>query len=520
MKTLITIFLGMIAISCHAQKQRLLSITDPDCIDIYNRNEKIDKVVTTKEGTTVFMSCHGDSATTVSINKNTYLVDEGGNHYRLKQTSGIETGKNTVIGKQGKLSFKLTFSPLPKGCTSFDLVQKGINYEICYLDIHQRGTSTKISKSVDTTGMNNELDRTFPDELFQNDSVHVYGQLKGLVMSSNEKCVISVLNPVPSLCGNKYTYEIHVNKDGRFNAMVPVCGPMWTELRVERTVEGKDYVSRMIPIFLYPKDNVEIVVENYYAAETNYRYTNEAFKDTKLLDLSKIFFPRMVKSNGIEELCIDSLKQTIRNSEMAACYLANKYKLSKTETALLISQANVARTCEALRIVNSYVLHKKYELYQEYKGSSMSEEQKLRRNMLNNEGLFGVLSELRAESKAFLVVPSMMELCREIRTSPVVDIDLDDLRYNSMPEGERILYGSELNIHQLRKFREKPLGGDRLFEQWFTLVSFENDTTKDIIIKKTTPQYIEEGLNLKSETITLPLFKHWKMLVKNLKINY
>lgn len=124
-------------------------------MNIYNQGEQIDRVVTTKSGTTVFITSVGDSRAHVMVPKRTYLADEQGKRYYVKSAKGIKIGKRTALGTKRSLSYQLSFAPLPKGTVSFDMVQETTGAMGAFLNIHQHGTKPRFSVDAnDQFGLN------------------------------------------------------------------------------------------------------------------------------------------------------------------------------------------------------------------------------------------------------------------------------------------------------------------------------------------------------------------------------
>ncbi len=482
--------------------QSWLNISQPEYIDIHNGSERIEKVKIDKHGTIVYLTCTGQAGTEVFVPVTTYITDEQGNHYKVKETSGIVLNEKKKIGKSGKLTYNLSFPALPKGTSCFDMVQKYRNSETHYLNIHQYGITSNISTTVDTTGIYDALDKAFPDKKFGQDTVWISGQFKGTTLFEKEKCMLNVVVPIPSVCGNKRVYSIDVNSDGTFCGAIPVAGPMWTELLV--VGKEKHFVSKTIPAMFFPSEHLSLIIDDY---DTEPKYTWQGGTNTynSLLAQTGIFTTRNNNDVNSMTVNVDSLKRTVSVSETAACYIANKYHLSKIETGLLLTQANMSKMCEALRCVNSYVLENSYQYWKSLRTSYPSHSQFDTIQALNNGPAFSVLSLLKADSKAFLIVPSLEELTREMQASPLFRIDISSVVRKTMQKDDYQLYLGEQYVHQLRKHRGKPLGTDKLLEQWLTFVKIYGEGDK---IKSYSG--IKNILEQKLNAVTLPVYMQWK----------
>lgn len=486
-----------------AYAQRLTNFSHPVYFNINNGNEKINKIVTNKKNTIVYMSRKVQSESKVTVPKTTYIIDEQGNQYKVEKADGIALGKTEILKANYSKTYSLTFPALPKGTLCFDLVKKNRNRQAYYINIHQPGTSPRYSSAVDTVGLREAVDRAFPDEMFHADTVWLSGQFKGMKMLEREKCSIYVIVPVPSLHDNRYVDTIDINSDGTFKCAVPVVGPMWTEL----VVVGNDThgVGKLIPTMLYPGDHLSLTVDNFSSDEPVYHWKSDREIDNKLLALSDVFSERYYKYYG-QELALDSLKETVAFSERVAGYLANKYKLTKVQAALLLTQANVAKICEAMRILGEEAHTKRYEYTKQLDTSNLTASERDSIQSFNDSWKFGILSQLRADGKAFLIVPSHEEFTREMLHSPIFMADISDKRMFTMPWNEWQLYQNERNIHQLRKFRNKPLGADRLLEQWLVIAT----AYKEVDVSKPLDK---EVVKFNMEHVTLPVFDQWKRIL-------
>lgn len=486
-----------------AQDNLLLQINNPEYIDLQNSSEHIDKVVTTKSRTLVYLSCSGSSETNVIVPKNTYIIDENGCKYHVIKANGIVLGKKKAIGRKGKLSYTLTFPSLPNETKSFDLVQSQNDTKTYYFNVHQSGSTVNIATSVDTTGMYEALNKTFPNHLFRKDTVHISGRFKGSKEFEKRKYAITFVTPIPSLNNGNYSEKFEINPDGTFNAAIPVLGPTWTELIV--LVPGTPIVSRIIPVMLYPNDNLSLVVDDYDSEYAKINWESKFEFNEKFVDMSDVFPARYPFYNEGQEVSLDSLKQTIAANEQVACYLSNKYKLSKTESALLLAQANMSKVCEALRTIDQHVQFNKTNFFKSLNKAYPTSSQFDTLQNCCKSRLYTVLSLLNAENKAFLIVPSLQSLTRIINKSPLFHAILYQKDYNSIPEDYRYLYWNDSAIHLIRMFRNKPIGKDRLFEQWFNLACLE--ATNETLSKTSN---MLEVMKMKTETVTLPVYHSWK----------
>ena len=487
-----------------AKEDLLLQISNPEYIDLQNSSEHIDKVVTNKSRTLVYLSCSGSSETNVIVPKNTYIIDENGCKYNVIKASGIVLGKKKAIGRKGKLSYTLTSPSLPKKTKSFDLVQSQNDTKTYYFNVHQSGSTVNIATSVDTTGMYEALNKTFPDHLFRKDTVHISGRFKGSKEFKKRKYAITFVTPIPSLNNGNYSEKFEINPDGTFNAAIPVLGPTWTELIV--LVPGTPIVSRIIPVMLYPNDDLSLVVDDYDSECAKFNWVSKYEFNKKFVEMSDVFPARYPFYNEGQEVSLDSLKQSIAANEQVACYLSNKYKLSKTESALLLAQANMSKVCEALRTIDQHVQFNKTNYFKSLNKAYPTSAQFDTLQNCCKSRLYTVLSLLNAENKAFLIVPSLQSLTRVLNKSPLFHaIFLYQKDYNSIPEDYRYLYWNDSAIHLIRMFRNKPIGRDRLFEQWFNLACSE--ATNETLSKTSN---MLEVMKMKTETVTLPVYHSWK----------
>lgn len=507
-RTIVALILAWLAIFANAQKQSWLNIDEPDYMEIHNCPERITKVVTDKNATIVYMSCEGDSVSKVYIPRMTYLTDEKGENYFVKRTVGIDLGRGKVIGKKGRISFSLYFPPLPKGTQSFDMIQEGRSVSTRYLNIHQQGVVTRFAATVDTTGISNAIDRLFPDSMFVNDSVRISGKFNGTDLFKQEKCSLVFTVPVPSVSDNQYVYYIDIKSDGSFSGAIPVCGPRWTEFSVQ--VTDKKYVDRLIPVMLYPKDRLTLVVDDYGSDSPSFKWRSEKTSYSRLWDYSKLFVSRGIpiyKEN--QRVSLDSLIQTIEVNEQAACYLSNKYNLTKAETALLVAQANMTKVCDALNIIGLQTVDKRMAYRKSIGPHQPTLAQKDTLRSIGNNPLFSVLKYLKADSKAFLVVPNLEWLTRAMLTSPIMSCWLYDVNVSAMAEDELLIFQGEVSQRQIRLFRDKPLGSDRLFEEWFVLATALRNI--DANKKQVTT---EEVLRRRTATVSLPVYQQWKKNIR------
>lgn len=487
-----------------AQDNLLLQISNPEYIDLTNGGERIDKVVTNNSKTLVFLSCSGSSEANVIVPHETYIIDEKGNRHNVIKANGITLGKKQKIGEKGKLSYSLSFPSLPKGTKSFDLVQAHNTTKTYYFNIHQANTKTNIDTSIDTTGVQEAINKSFPDALFKKDSVHLSGCFKGSKgLFAKNKYAVTFVTPIPALYGNSHTEHYDINPDGTFSATIPVFGPTWTELIV--LVPGTPIVSRTIPVMLYPKDDLSLVVDDYDSEHARFSWKSNFDYNERFVELCDIFPARHPFYPEGQEVSMDSLKQTIEANELAACYLSNKYNLSKTESALLLTQANMSKVCEALRTIDQYVQFNKSEYYKTMTGMVPTLAQLDTLQTICESPLYKILSSLNAESKAFLMVPSLQSLTRTINKSTLFHAISYQKKYNSIPEDYRRLYWNNSAIHLLRMYRNKAVGKDKLFEQWFNIAS--TDVTND---SPTGTSNLLEVTKMNTETVTLPVFDSWK----------
>lgn len=501
MKKILLSLLLIASVFTYAQK--LTNFSHPAYFNINNGNEQIDKVVTNKNNTIVYMSCKGQKSSKVIVPEATYIIDEQGRQCKVEKADGITLGKSEIVKENYKKTYRLYFPALPKGTTSFDLIQSNRIGKSYHLNIHQTGASPRYSSAVDTVRLCEAVDRAFPDEMFHADTVWLSGQFKGMKMLEREKCSIYVIVPVPSLHDNRYVDTIDISSDGTFKCAVPVVGPMWTEL----VVVGNDThdVGKIIPAMLYPGDHLSLTVDNFSSVEPVYHWKSDREIDYNFLALSDVFSTHVYKYYG-QELKLDSIKETVAVSEEIAGYLACKYKLTKAQTALLLTHANVSKLCEAMRILGEEAHTKRYEYTKQLDTSNLTASERDSIQSFNDSWKFGILSLLRADGKAFLIVPSHEEFTREMLHSPIFMADISDKRMFTMPWNEWQLYQNERNIHQLRKFRNKPLGADRLLEQWLVIATAykEMDVSKPLD---------KEVVKFNMEHVTLPVYEQWKRIL-------
>lgn len=511
MRTIIInlLFLMFFPITVSSQEQDFLNINSPAYIDLQNSSERIDKVITNKDRTIVYLSCHGSKESSAIVPKNTYLIDETGQKYYVRKANGITLGKKKTIGKSGKICYSLVFPPLPKGTKSFDVVQSHRRDKTYYFDVHQKGAATNIATSVDTTGFNDALNQKFPDRIFKKDTVWLSGCFHGTKFFKEQKCVITFITPMPSLNGNRYTENYEINPDGTFNAAIPLNGPTWTTMMV--TVQGTPAIDKYIPVMLSPGDHLSLTIDAYGSDQEKQYWKSDHEYNVSFVEMCNAFPARYPHWDERQHLDIDSLMQTIAVNEKAACYLSNKYKLSKAESALILTQANMSKVCEALRTIDESTAAAKYNYHKSLDGHYPTPAQFDTLQSYCRSPYYKIISVLRAENKAFLIVPSIQDLTRIFNNSTLFHYMTYDKDYFSIPKDYRYLYWNDSAIHQLRMFRNKPVGSDRLFEQWFNLMNFEQ-----VVDSQEVSPNIEEVLKMKFETVTLPVYQEWKAeLLKN-----
>lgn len=269
-------------------------------------------------------------------------------------------------------------------------------------------------------------------------------------------------------------------------------------------VPGTPIISKIIPVMLYPNDHLSLVVDDYDSELAKYYWKSNLKYDAEFVEMCEMFPARHPFYNDGQQVSLDSLMQTIAVNEQAACYLANKYNLSKTETALLLTQANMSKACEALRTIDQHVLYNKNKYFKSLNGTYPTIAQFDTLQTICKSQLYAILSMLNAENKAFLMVPSLQALTRIINKSPLFHAISYQNKYYSIPEDYRLLYWNDSAIHLLRMFRNKPLGKDRLFEQWFNIASLE------VTNSSTSVSNLHEVNKMKTETVTLPVYSLWK----------
>lgn len=195
----IFILIVFVQVTYIVAQNNYLKITNPDYLDLQNTNERIDKVISDKTKTLVYLSCAVQTNSTITVPTNTYIIDEKGNKYGVTKANGIVLGKKQAIEKGNKLSYILTFPPLPKGTKSFDLIQSNNLTKTCFFNIHQSGAIVNIVTAIDTTGVYDAINKTFPDSLFRKDSVHISGCFKGSKVFAQKKHAITFVSPIPAI---------------------------------------------------------------------------------------------------------------------------------------------------------------------------------------------------------------------------------------------------------------------------------------------------------------------------------
>lgn len=491
-----------------AQDDLFLQIDEPEYVDLNNSGERIDKVITKNSRTLVYMSCSGASETNVIVPQNTYIVDEKGEKYNVIKAKGLTLGTKKKIGKGGRLSYILTFPSLPKGTKSFDLVQSHNMVKTYYFNIHQAGSKGNIDTVVDTVGTYEAINKTYPDNMFRKSTVRFSGRFKGSKIFESGRYAISFVTPIPSLYGKEFTKQFDVNPDGTFTADIPVFGPTWTELIV--LIPGTSVVSRTIPVMLCPGDNLSLVVEDYDSEFARYSWTSKFDYNEKFVGLCDVFPARHPVYREGQSLNIDSLKQTITASEQVACYLSRKYNLSKAERALLLTQANMSKVCEALRTIDQNVLSHKSAYFKSLNNAYPTPAQFDTLQTICKSQLYSILSLLYAENKAFLIAPSLQSLTRIINASPLFHSITYSNNYFSIPKDYRLLYCNDNAVHLLRIFRDKSIGKDRLFEQWFRIADMEAGNDFGMSMDS-----LHEAYRMKTEAVTLSVFSSWKSELLN-----
>lgn len=92
-----------------------------------------------------------------------------------------------------------------------------------------------------------------------------------------------------------------------------------------------------------------------------------------------------------------------------------------------------------------------------------------------------------------------------MQVSPLFRIDISSVVRKTMQKDDYQLYLGEQYVHQLRKHRGKPLGTDKLLEQWLTFVKIYGEGDK---IKSYSG--IKNILEQKLNAVTLPVYMQWK----------
>ena len=185
--------------------------------------------------------------------------------------------------------------------------------------------------------------------------------------------------------------------------------------------------------------------------------------------------------------------------------LSNKYKLSKAETGLLLTQANLSKVYEALQTVDLSVMKNRSKYYKHLNGKYPNISQKDTLQSYSKTPLYGITSLLRADNNAFLIVPSIQALARFFNTTVLFEAIVYDKDYFDMPQDYRHLFWKNQAIHMLRMNRNKPLGTDHLFEQWFNIANMEPIRNTNNISPN-----LKEIMNMKLENVTLPVLNEWK----------
>lgn len=339
--------------------------------------------------------------------------------------------------------------------------------------------------------------------MFKKDTVWFSGQFKGTTFFRKNKCIIKFITPIPSIYANSYGIDINVNADGTFKTAIPVLGPVWTEMFV--TTKETHLISKYIPAMLHPGDHLSLTVEDYDSEEPTFNWKSNHQYHAQFVDLIDIFPARYPIYKALKNPSLDSLQQTVKVSEQAAAYLSEKYKLSKTERALLLTQANLSKICEALRTIDQYVVTSQINYKKNLKTLGYTPDVRDTMQQYSNNVNYKIISMLRADNKAFMIVPAIESLTRDLSTSP----HFHSIGYQEdwflMPNDYSYLYWSDVALHKIRMQRNKPLGSDRLFEQWFKIAI--NVPFRDL--EHPLPN-INEINKLNTEAVTLPIFQAWK----------
>lgn len=503
MRNLFINMLILFSLSISAQENEYLNISKPEYIEIHNNSDSIIKVESNNKKTIVYFKATGDSESEVIIYKNACIIDENGNKYIVKKANGIKLGKKTKIGKKGQLLYSLTFPALPKGTKSIDLYLSERLLTTNYLNIHQVGTESSFSTSIDTTGFNEAVNNTFSNNLFKKDTVWIEGQFKDSQIFEENKYIISFVTPIPSIYGGSHVENYEIRPDGSFNFKIPIYAPTWTELMVY--APSTSVIGRLIPIMLYPGDHISLTIDDFESNKSEHQIKSELVKNIKFSDLYYIFPTRRIIPDKKNKVDFDSLKNTITLSEKAACYLSNKYNLTKTESALLLTQANMSKVHEALMTIDNNVRNNRSKYFKVLDGRYPDVAQFDTLQSFSKTSLYKVFSLLRADNKAFLIVPAVEALSRYLSSSAMFEGITFNEDYLNMPQDYRHLFWKNQALHMLRMNRNKTVGSDKLFEQWFSLANMEATKNKDKISHN-----LKDIMEIQLENVTLDVYQAWK----------
>jgi len=481
---------------------------------------KIERVKTNKKTTTLYFYSEGAPSSCIHISSPTYLVDEEGKRHKMLSSKNIVSDKPIHYGKKGKIRFQISFDPLPSNTKRFDMIEDYYNnlHRELYC-IRESGTPFVTNNIIDTVKMSEFVAKTFPDSIFIDDSLTLTGHFDSPDILKRGKVTLQIeqMKNYFITANNKYkNIKINVDSSGFFNARIPVIGPSIEKIIIRANFP--DSMIRIIPVMLYPGDNLRLRICDLDRFTQHVEYQSEKVDFCNLLNHTPSFvYPgiRYMSSGNLDaSWAMDSINRHIDNMDSLALYIANKYSLNKIETQQLRTETSISGVLDVIYTLNDMLRKRSSEMLKRNRGI-VTDDVRDTMIQIGMHPCYNVLSRIRAYDNTFMTASNNHIFFRNLISSTLFNKFYSDPtmggRFPNLGEnGENVDYYSTMDstfVSLLSFFRHKSIESDAIFEQSFILYIYLTYFENNPLQSPNKTNLYRKIIAMKNKLITLPVLQ-------------
>ena len=228
----------------------------------------LDEVVFSDSATVVRLSYTGTPYSWIKLSPSTYASDEECNRHKVIRTEGIKLGERLWLGDDGKVSFTLSFDPLPKNTKIFDVIEGDMLGGFYLYGIHKTGAKLRFPELEEFVN-NAEVE----EQLFVPDTAVVRVQIRDYdrhTMPSMMRLEYHNSQDLQNVYHLDKLSQFHANGSSDNSFLMDY--PKWTFLSLD--------LRRNLPLYIRPGDTLTIQIDNYGQWNEKITYNNNSGRAT------------------------------------------------------------------------------------------------------------------------------------------------------------------------------------------------------------------------------------------------